>query len=215
MRHMIGGELGQRRVQLAPDRASYARDTPRRPARPRRSCRGSPREIPSTSQIWRTKAATDVLPLVPVTATTRSGWRAGEARRHARRAPARIGSAIVTGPRRRHRSTSRPASTATAPAATACGMKRAPSTLVPGKRREQKARPAPARLSAVRPVMALAASSGGSGDDHRRSVWPASRSCGAVSPRLLASACWPAFRASCDPRRSGSARCRAAARCAR
>ncbi len=30
---------------------------------------------PSADQIWRVKAATEVLPLVPVTATTVSGWR--------------------------------------------------------------------------------------------------------------------------------------------
>ncbi len=31
--------------------------------------------LPSAAQIWRVKAATDVLPLVPVTAAITSGWR--------------------------------------------------------------------------------------------------------------------------------------------
>ena len=48
---------------------------------------------PSAAQIWRVNAATDVLPLVPVTAAIVSGWRGMEARRREReRAPHVVGA---------------------------------------------------------------------------------------------------------------------------
>ena len=54
----------------------------------RAEARGAEALLPVQS--WRTKEATEVLPLVPVTATTVLGWRAEEARGDQRKATARI-----------------------------------------------------------------------------------------------------------------------------
>ena len=45
---------------------------------------------PSRSQIWRVNAATDVLPLVPVTAAIVAGWRGKKSRRRQRQRAPRI-----------------------------------------------------------------------------------------------------------------------------
>ena len=85
---------------------------------------------PSALQIWRVKAATDVLPLVPVTAAMVPGWRgknAAAASASARRAFFTVTKATVSGRPSRRCS----AATATAPAATACLAKWAPSALAP------------------------------------------------------------------------------------
>ena len=66
-------------------RQAAVRRSSRRPRR--RSCRCSPPLSPARSQICRAKAATEVLPLVPVTATIVRGWRAKK-RAAAARAPA-------------------------------------------------------------------------------------------------------------------------------
>ena len=47
--------------------------------------------LPSAAQIWRVNAATEVLPLVPVTAAIVFGWRAIEARRGQRQRAPRVG----------------------------------------------------------------------------------------------------------------------------
>ena len=47
--------------------------------------------MPSSSQSWRVNEATEVLPLVPVTATAMRGWRAEEPRRHPCKPAAGIG----------------------------------------------------------------------------------------------------------------------------
>ena len=107
--------------------------------------------MPMAVQISRTKLATDVLPLVPVTATIRSGWR--PKKRAAALAKARRGlaAAMRTAP-----STATPSLTsiALAPAAIACGMNFAPSTDEPGNAANRK--PGfTARLSDVRPAMRI------------------------------------------------------------
>src|SRR3954449_6820209 len=87
-------------------------------------------ENPSACQIWRVKAATDVLPLVPVTAAMVLGWRgkkAAAASASARRAVATSTAATLAGT-----SALPSAMTAAAPAASACGTNDKPSLLVPG-----------------------------------------------------------------------------------
>ena len=84
------GELGENTVQLIGSgvvwrrrlRAGWSND-----AHSAEACRAEP----SCAQSWRRKEATEVLPLVPVTATAISGWSAKEARRHQRKPAARIG----------------------------------------------------------------------------------------------------------------------------
>jgi hypothetical protein len=85
---------------------------------------------PIASQICLTKDATEVLPLVPVTATTISGWapakRAAISAKSLRGLTVRM-KAVLPGSR-----ACSPAMIATAPAATAWGMNRVPSALIPG-----------------------------------------------------------------------------------
>jgi hypothetical protein len=111
---------------------------------------------PSRSQIWRVKLATEVLPLVPVTATTVSGpgpnqsaaaWasvaRASSATMRATFEPDSA-SAAISAPARSVR-------IATAPSSIAPATKRAPWTCVPGS----AAKSVPGRtlrLSMARPV---------------------------------------------------------------
>ena len=86
---------------------------------------------PSAAQICRVNAATEVLPLVPVTAAIVSGLARIEARRREReRAPHVVGAheRDVVGKLLRRAA----AMTAAAPAASACGTKDRPSALVPG-----------------------------------------------------------------------------------
>src|SRR5215831_19116646 len=86
---------------------------------------------PSAVQIWRVNAATEVFPLVPVTAAITCGWRGkrvAAARANVRRASSTLmngtlaGSAIGGG---------RSAMTAAAPAASACGKNSSPSAFAP------------------------------------------------------------------------------------
>src|SRR5260221_6234860 len=75
---------------------------------------------PSEVQIWRAKAATDVFPLVPVTAAITCGWRgnnAAAANAKARRASWTLTKAMSDGSDAGGR---RSATTAAAPAARAC-----------------------------------------------------------------------------------------------
>ena len=114
---------------------------------------------PSRAQICRVKAATEVLPLVPVTAAIDLGLRRVEARRHVGEAPARVGIDDDGG--RRASSATRAASavsTAAAPRATASAMKRAPSVRLPASAAKRKPGFA-SRESAVSPV--ISGSSGG------------------------------------------------------
>ena len=109
---------------------------------------------PRCCQIWRVKTVTEVLPLVPVTATMRLRLRRVEARRHAREAAARVG----VGDDARRAASARQArpgssvSTATAPRATASSMKPRPSTRLPGSAANRKPG-LTSRESAVRPRM--------------------------------------------------------------
>ena len=75
MRDAVAGEPIERALQARPDRASSAsRRSPRvgvtRPMVPMLAA-----SWPSAAQIWRVNAATEVLPLVPVTAAIVAGWR--------------------------------------------------------------------------------------------------------------------------------------------
>ena len=86
---------------------------------------------PSAAQICRVKAATEVLPLVPVTAAMVAGWRGknfAAASASARRA---LLTAHEGDCRRQIVDAGARATTATAPAATACAAKCAPSALAP------------------------------------------------------------------------------------
>ena len=108
---------------------------------------------PSADQICRVKAATEVLPLVPVTAAIVAGWRGknfAAASASARRTLGTWTSATPSGS-----ASARSAITATAPAASACGTKAAPSCLVPGTATNRKPG-LTARLSAVSPAIASA-----------------------------------------------------------
>ena len=112
---------------------------------------------PSAAQIWRVKAATEVLPLVPVTAAIIAGWRGIEFGRGERQRAPRIGdlhegdavrqrlrgrrSAIDRRRAGRHRLRRR---------------KRSPSALVPGTA-TNRSPGLTARLSAVMPVTRRAA----------------------------------------------------------
>ncbi len=83
------------------------------------------------SQIWRVKAATEVLPLVPVTATICSGWRGknlAAASASARRASPTLTKATLVGS---GVAGTRSAMTATAPPAIAGATKCIPSSLLP------------------------------------------------------------------------------------
>ena len=85
---------------------------------------------PSAAQIWRVKAATEVLPLVPVTAAMVPGWRG----KNFAAASASARRAFVTGTKATL--AGKPcggcsAATAAAPAAAAARAKCAPSALAP------------------------------------------------------------------------------------
>jgi hypothetical protein len=105
------------------------------------------------SQIWRTKATTDVLPLVPVTPTTVSGWRgwnraAMSARLRLTFCSRRTGNAVSS------ILTSGPASRAAAPRARASGMNLPPSLASPRMAANRKPG-STARLSAVSPRISI------------------------------------------------------------
>ena len=86
---------------------------------------------PVAAQIWRVKAATEVLPLVPVTAAIVSGWRGknlAAACANARRASPTLTKATPAGS---GVAGTRSAMMATAPPATASATKRSPSSFAP------------------------------------------------------------------------------------
>src|SRR5215472_14443951 len=86
---------------------------------------------PSAVQIWRVNAATDVLPLVPVTAAITSGWREknfAAVSASARRASATLMKATASGS---GVAGGRSAMTAAAPDASACETNLSPSSLLP------------------------------------------------------------------------------------
>ena len=94
---------------------------------------------PSAAQIWRVKAATEVLPLVPVTAAMVVGLARIEARRRERQRAPHVGGAHEGDVVRAASSGARSAMTATAPAASACGTKRQAVRLGARHRDEQVA----------------------------------------------------------------------------
>src|SRR3954454_3249920 len=109
-------------------------------------------EWPSRCHISRVKAATEVLPLVPVTAAMVAGWRGKNFA--AASASARRGFVSRTnGTPRSSRGGCSPA-TATAPEAIAWSMNRAPSVFAPASAKKRS--PGfTARLSAARPVTTM------------------------------------------------------------
>ena len=111
---------------------------------------------PSAAQIWRVKAATEVLPLVPVTAAITRGWRGknfAAASASARRALPTWTKATPAGS---GAGGARSAITAAAPAASACGTKRMPSSLAPATA-TNRSPGLTARLSALTPRTSSAA----------------------------------------------------------
>ena len=132
------GQPGQRRVQGQRIRAWCARAAPRSPAPSRRACRGRPPGAPPRAQIRRRNWATEVLPLVPVTAAITSGCAPCQAA--AIRASSARGSASLrnTGHGEAgHRAADHlepvaVATTATAPMRIAYWANSAPSSRVPG-----------------------------------------------------------------------------------
>src|SRR3569623_3762343 len=85
---------------------------------------------PRDAHIWRVKAATEVFPLVPVTAAVVAGWRGKNAAAASASARRTCGTTIIATPG--GTSAARSAMTAAAPFASACGTKASPSALVPG-----------------------------------------------------------------------------------
>ena len=95
---------------------------------------------PSAAQIWRVKAATDVLPLVPVTAAITSGWRGknfAAASASARRASPTLTKATPSGS---GSGGTRSAMTAAAPRRQRLADEAQPVVLGAGHRHEQVAR---------------------------------------------------------------------------
>ena len=111
---------------------------------------------PSAVQIWRVNAATDVLPLVPVTAAITSGWREknfAAVSASARRASATLTNATASG---NGAAGGRSAMMATAPDASACETKLSPSSLLPATA-TNRSPGFTVRLSALTPVTSSAA----------------------------------------------------------
>src|SRR6516225_1980440 len=111
---------------------------------------------PSAVQIWRVNAATDVLPLVPVTAAITSGWREknfAAVSASARRASATLMKATASGS---GVAGDRSAMMAAAPDASACETKLSPSSLLPATATNRSPR-FTVRLSALTPVTSSAA----------------------------------------------------------
>ncbi len=111
---------------------------------------------PSAVQIWRVNAATDVLPLVPVTAAITSGWREknfAAASASARRASATLTKATASGS---GVAGGRSAMMAAAPDASACETKLSPSSLLPATA-TNRSPGFTVRLSALTPVRSSAA----------------------------------------------------------
>src|ERR1700746_1137486 len=111
---------------------------------------------PSAVQIWRVNAATDVLPLVPVTAAITSGWREknfAAVSASARRASATLTNATASGS---GVAGGRSAMMAAAPDASACETKLSPSSLLPATA-TNRSPGFTVRLSALTPVRSSAA----------------------------------------------------------
>src|SRR5712671_5175125 len=111
---------------------------------------------PSAAQIWRVKAATEVLPLVPVTAAITCGWRGknfAAASAKARRASPTRMKATPSGS---GTGGTRSAIMAAAPAASAGPTNRNPSSLEPAKATNRSPR-LTVRLSALTPASSSAA----------------------------------------------------------
>ena len=106
---------------------------------------------PSAAQIWRVNAATEVLPLVPVTAAITGGWpgkNLAAASASARRASCTFTKAMSGG---NGDDGTRSAMIADAPAASACPTKRMPSSLAPATA-TNKSPGLTVRLSALTPL---------------------------------------------------------------
>src|SRR5579883_1943173 len=120
--------------------------------------------VPVCCQIWRVKAATEVLPLVPVTAAIVAGCGAWKRAAISARRRRGLGSAMsaTDGAASDAAASARPrssVSTATAPRLTASAMNRRPSSRAPGS--AAKSQPGrTSRESAVRPRMSGAAEAG-------------------------------------------------------
>ena len=152
------GEVGEQRGAASSARAwcgeRRARPRPRRPTVPKLTA-----VSPSASQICRVKLATEVLPLVPVTATHRS---AGSPNQAAAAIGQRAARVVAQDHRHRERPGRRPrrargpagrSAPRPRPCRSAYGMKSPPWTRLPGQRREQVAGLASRRLSTERPVI--------------------------------------------------------------
>src|SRR6266446_781640 len=112
---------------------------------------------PSRSQIWRVKAATEVLPLVPVTAAIVAGCRGKN--RAAASANARRGFGVTTKGTRASPCGAWSPAIATAPAAIAASIKREPSVLLPASAKNRSPG-LTARLSTARPFTSTASACG-------------------------------------------------------
>ena len=127
-----GGQLGEQRVQLHRVGRGQACWRRCRPARSARACRARPRLAEAASRAAAVKPATEVLPLVPVTAAMQRGC--APKKRAAISARRRRGSGSRTSGTRQRRRGAAPGrpSTAAAPRAIASAMKRRPSARLPG-----------------------------------------------------------------------------------
>ena len=148
------GQFGQQPVQgdgSGVVRLSLAETAPSTPTVPKLTALS-----PSASHIWRVKLATEVLPLVPVTATITSGWSPNQ-RLAATESNRRGWSCNITGTCNGPPDTSITASPAgsvriaAAPASSACAAKAAPCAALPGSA-TNRCPGRVARLSTERPV---------------------------------------------------------------
>jgi hypothetical protein len=129
-------------------------------------------------KIWRVKSATEVFPLVPVTATAHSGCRPANFAAIFAKAARGLSTSISATPWGTRTPLFLPTMTATAPRSIASGTKLAPSTFVPG--RPAKIAPGPtAALAAVMPETVIASAPGGG------AISAGSTSLSRIIPRLV------------------------------
>src|SRR5499426_557173 len=111
---------------------------------------------PSADQIWRVKAATDVFPLVPVTAAITSGWRGKNFAAASAKARRALPTRMKATPSGSGIGGTRSAMMAAAPAAKAGPTKRKPSSLLPATA-TNRSPDLIVRLSALTPAILSAA----------------------------------------------------------
>ena len=160
---------------------------------------------PAMRHSWRVISTQEVLPLVPVTATTVSGT--GVKNRAARRANARRGSEAAMWMAPSTRASGR-ATMATAPAATAAGMKSSPLTLAPWKA-PNTVPGATLRLSIAKPVTCASPPQDSPPGSAMSAAWASAAS---LIPRLRRGSGGPVRKCRCRASRRASRR--PAARCA-